>query len=295
MKYCRKCGCNTEEEIKFCRRCGTKLEEDEGDYEDYDDYEEKAPRRRKSPLRIVGITVLTIFLVVAITAGVFHKTILEKYYLYRAENSQGIEKIKYFISAMKYAEDNKLFDTIYLELKNANDFEGELNNLSSSLEAKNYNKLLLKYYLENTESAYLRGEYKEAMDFLNKASNLGYNKNSYQNITKIEKKLKEKPANTYVQGTNNITEITNGDYIIPNSDSRYLTRAELASFSMEKLALARNEIFARHGYNFVQEPYKTYFPSRPWYRKNISFKGDYKELNQYEVANIELIKELEGI
>ena len=55
----------------------------------------------------------------------------------------------------------------------------------------------------------------------------------------------------------------------------------------------RNEIYARHGYIFTTEPYKSYFNSKSWYTPDPSFKGDDKELNEYELENVRTIKSVE--
>lgn len=75
------------------------------------------------------------------------------------------------------------------------------------------------------------------------------------------------------------------DYIIPDSDNRYIDESELREISDFDLAIARNEIFARHGYIFKEEPYKTYFSSKLWYHENPNFKGDDSEINDYEKQN----------
>lgn len=89
------------------------------------------------------------------------------------------------------------------------------------------------------------------------------------------------------------TYFKNDNYIIEDSDRRYLSENELSSFSKSELALIRNEIFARHGYMFNDEPYKTYFNSKSWYHPNPDIKGDTQEFNDIEKENINLIKKLE--
>lgn len=83
------------------------------------------------------------------------------------------------------------------------------------------------------------------------------------------------------------------EYILPMSDSKYLTEKEIASLSHRELWLARNEIYARHGYIFsgsLQE----YFESQSWYEGLYTKEEfDREVLNRYEVANIDLIKEYE--
>jgi len=59
----------------------------------------------------------------------------------------------------------------------------------------------------------------------------------------------------------------------------------------DKLKIARNEIFARHGHVFEDIMLKKYFINKKWYKpiKKISFK----ELNIYEKYNVMLIKYFE--
>ncbi len=87
------------------------------------------------------------------------------------------------------------------------------------------------------------------------------------------------------------------EYIFSNSDAEYLTNTDLEGLSAEELALARNEIIARHGRMFTDEKYKSYFESKSWYEGTISpdkFDANYEnELNDIEKTNIELIKTYE--
>lgn len=83
------------------------------------------------------------------------------------------------------------------------------------------------------------------------------------------------------------------DFIFPNSNNILLTENELKTLSKDKLALARNEIYARHGFIFSTQPYKDYFESKSWYVSNSSFKGSDEELNEIEIMNVQLIKMIE--
>lgn len=95
--------------------------------------------------------------------------------------------------------------------------------------------------------------------------------------------------------TNNAASKINSsnDYILPNSGSKKLLDSDLSSLSKEELALARNEIFARHGHVFETEPYKSYFKEKLWYKPNSDSKGNDEELNKVEKYNIELISKYE--
>lgn len=124
-----------------------------------------------------------------------------------------------------------------------------------------------------------------------------YNKNNTSSI------LQGNSTNTTETTENNKDSITNGqeteekntketnksnDYIFLNSDSIKFTDNQLNSLSKENLALARNEIYARHGYLFQTEPYKSYFNNKTWYKANSNFKGSDEELNEVERYNVQL-------
>ena len=87
------------------------------------------------------------------------------------------------------------------------------------------------------------------------------------------------------------------EYILPECDTRMYTKEELSVLSAEELRLARNEIYARHGRMFSAEDLKNYFQSKSWYTPQyegteFDAKGD-SILNEYEIANRNLIVELE--
>lgn len=82
-------------------------------------------------------------------------------------------------------------------------------------------------------------------------------------------------------------------YILPDSDSIYLKQEELENLSKDYLRLARNEIYARHGYIFNDDELKMYFERQSWYKGTVTDVSD-SELNEFEKANIELISMLES-
>ena len=74
--------------------------------------------------------------------------------------------------------------------------------------------------------------------------------------------------------------------MIADSNSRYLTAEELDRFTAAELRLARNEIYARHGYSFTKSNFKAYFADKSWYSAG-GFST--KDLNDVEWYNMELI------
>ena len=83
---------------------------------------------------------------------------------------------------------------------------------------------------------------------------------------------------------------SSGDYILSGSDSRYISKLELTFMSKDKLTLALNEIYARHGRKFDTPSIQAYFNSKSWYHGTIS-PSDFDEssLNEYEDANVQTI------
>ena len=51
-------------------------------------------------------------------------------------------------------------------------------------------------------------------------------------------------------------------YVLPDSNSRYLSYADLEGLSAEQLRIARNEIYARHGRMFNSKELRDYFNSK---------------------------------
>ena len=86
-----------------------------------------------------------------------------------------------------------------------------------------------------------------------------------------------------------------GDYILPESGTRLLTQSDLKGLSKYDLALARNEIYARHGRKFQTQVYSQYFSAKSWYKinPNYNYSNDNSNLNDIERKNIMLILDAE--
>lgn len=84
---------------------------------------------------------------------------------------------------------------------------------------------------------------------------------------------------------------TADSYLLP-TDREYITYEDLDQFDAEEIVLIRNEIYARHGYDFQNGEIRAYFDSKSWYEPvpgvNAStFSASI--LNEYESANIGVI------
>lgn len=89
--------------------------------------------------------------------------------------------------------------------------------------------------------------------------------------------------------------LNDSKYIIPDSDSRLLDKADLENFETNELLLARNKIYARHGKKFKNAYIQEYFYSQNWYKGTIE-SDDFSEnmLKEIEKDNIQFISEYEN-
>lgn len=84
-------------------------------------------------------------------------------------------------------------------------------------------------------------------------------------------------------------------YMMPMSECYPLKEDLLLNFDGNQLKIARNEIYARHGYHFTSDYYRLYFDQFSWYEdsgENVSF--DASVLSDVERANLELIQRMEA-
>lgn len=83
-------------------------------------------------------------------------------------------------------------------------------------------------------------------------------------------------------------------FILPNSDSAYLSLSDLTGLTKEECRIARNELYARHGRLFDDEKLQNYFNGKDWYAGYIE-PADFSDsvLNDYEIANRDLIVKYE--
>jgi len=91
-------------------------------------------------------------------------------------------------------------------------------------------------------------------------------------------------------------EVYNEYYIFPDSDSYYLSYEDVAGMTLQEICYGKNEIYARHGREFVSEELTEYFETKTWYEGEIA-PSDFNPnvLNVYETANAQFLSELETV
>ena len=85
-----------------------------------------------------------------------------------------------------------------------------------------------------------------------------------------------------------------GEYILPDSDSRAYTYEELSGLSAQEIRLAKNELYARHGWIFKSADLQDYFNSKSWYHGTV-MPDDFSDsvFNTYEKNNVDLLRAIE--
>ena len=194
-----------------------------------------------------------------------------------------LEKVKDYKDATMLIDEcnfNLLKDDYYGVEDMPDLIDGILEKCPNYKKAKDYiNNLIAKEleYYANEE------EYQEALDFLDTIS-------GKWNVEKEKKKFREKQE--VAEKTEEDMEIEqNDEYIIPGSDCIYLLFDDIADLSVEELRIARNEIYARHGYIFKDESLNNYFLSKSWYEPRYTI-DEWNEnwLNEIEKDNIQFLK-----
>lgn len=83
--------------------------------------------------------------------------------------------------------------------------------------------------------------------------------------------------------------VPDSDFIIPDSDRRLLIEEDLAGLTKDQLRIARNEIYARRGWDFKTKAMETYFEQFDWYAPALGKI----QLSHVEQQNVDFIVKYE--
>lgn len=117
-----------------------------------------------------------------------------------------------------------------------------------------------------------------------------------KNITITAHPTEEEYGGNTVYEITSMTYYDKSDYIIPDSGTKLLTKADVSHLSKQQLALARNEIYARHGRRFQMEQFRNYFSQKSWYKENpnYNYEDEASNLNSIEAKNAVMILSVEN-
>ncbi len=98
----------------------------------------------------------------------------------------------------------------------------------------------------------------------------------------------------YWENVREVRDISNVMEPLFETDKKYYTKEEFESEPMLVIHLAKNEIYARHGYIFKNEDLYNYFMGCIWYHPTCDSK-DFEDsiFNEYERANLKILADLD--
>ena len=98
----------------------------------------------------------------------------------------------------------------------------------------------------------------------------------------------------YWENVREVRDISNLMEPLFETDKKYYTKEEFENEPMLVIHLAKNEIYARHGYVFANEDLYNYFMGCIWYSPTCdSADFDDDVFNEYERANLEILADLD--
>ena len=293
---------------KIKKEINTNLDENFNDEsyhnEDIDNFKHSNTKKKI----LISIFTLVAFVIIGTSIYFLRSPLLYKYYYNSALKSSSVtEKLSYYNSALKYSKNDDLLNSIYTTLKSDSDFVDN-SSILTNLNTSEKDNLMSKLYVNKATVDFKNKNYTDCDSDLDLATKYGYNKENFSQYDDLQKKLNESKNSSSNDKVDNIYSFTNEnpskfsgniydypyDFIMPYSNSSYLSASDLSKYNKSTLALMRNEIYARHGYVFNTNPFKAYFNSKSWYHPDSSFKGDDSELNDYEVKNVQTIKSVEN-
>lgn len=119
-------------------------------------------------------------------------------------------------------------------------------------------------------------------------------KPTVKETSKPESKAESKTESQTEAVKEETTAVHTNEYLLPYSDTRKLTKSDLAPLSKKQLELARNEIYARHGRKFKTEYIQEYFNMTHWYKGTVEPENFSESvLNDIEKYNINFISNYE--
>ena len=109
--------------------------------------------------------------------------------------------------------------------------------------------------------------------------------------------LSEHPREKMVRGINPDRQLEMGSLTgerFPETRTRLLTLQDVEGWPLEKLRYAINEMFARHGADFVKEEIKRVFLQSDWYQPlpGKSYDAAEVEFSEVEKENVKILGEM---
>jgi hypothetical protein len=98
----------------------------------------------------------------------------------------------------------------------------------------------------------------------------------------------------YMENVREVRDVANVVEPLYHSDMKYYKKQDLENVPLLIIHLAKNEIYARHGYIFKDEDLNNYFNGQLWYNSSVKSEDfDESVFNEFEKANLKLLADLD--
>ncbi|MCQ4021591.1 MULTISPECIES: YARHG domain-containing protein [unclassified Ruminococcus] len=292
---CTNCNRDVENTAKFCPNCGTKLAVQEEKTEifsnsefapyapgDIDEFGNEKPKKHKKAL--AAIIIIGAILITAMV--VFAAVVL-------GNTCTGGSATKTSDASSTAPTAPSTATKLMIELPDACGKTQQ--QATEELESLGFNVSIIKQNSDTVESGYVINQSPRAGNTAEAGAAVILSVSIGPEVTQAETDP-ETETETETETASNPTQIekTISTYIIPDSNTRYLDYSDLEGIDGDRLVLARNEIYARHGRLFDSKELQDYFDKCTWYNGTIA-PNDFNEstLNKYERANIDFILQKE--
>lgn len=110
----------------------------------------------------------------------------------------------------------------------------------------------------------------------------------------LEKTKYAAALSDYWENNRGVRDIANQCMYLFNTDKQVYATSDFEGLSPEVIHIAKNEIYARHGYSFKDADLYNYFMGQIWYSPSV-MPADFSEdtFSETEVKNLDLLNELD--
>lgn len=271
---CNKCGTENKEEMKYCKYCGNQLLNQET-YHDSNNKVKKSSKLNKILITLIAVTVIVIATVAVI--------------LFVSSNNK--TEVKTVSSLQNTTYDTASSETDFLAESTIQKTTESIINVPNVIGMKisdacqKVNDKGIDYSISYSYSDTVE------KDFV--ISQSPYADSKINSNEKVILYVSKGTDINFSTSSNAVSNSNTSEYILINSDSRYIGKSEISNMDRKTIELALNEIYARHGRKFSTKEISDYFNSKSWYCGTIE-PNDFSQsvINKYERANIDLIVEV---
>lgn len=298
--YCKNCGSQLRDDSRFCANCGASIPVAAAA-----PASPKEEKKKRSAASVLGI-ILLILLILLVISGIIYAVV----HVINAMNSSNfVEQDEY---VYEIEEELPVEETLVMEIGSYADCYASSDSYllpESDVRYLTYEDIraltpaqlrLACCEIEARHGATFDDpdiqEVFDGLSWYSSGGTVATNDIEQVNLTYLQCKLGLLDGSVY-SGNPYMNYFDNpSSYILPGSQDVYLTSADLLYMSSEALTLARNEIYARHGYIFSSPDLQEYFCCKDWYSPSIPADDfDSDNLSSTEDGNLGLIKVYEKI